>query len=60
MSSTNQVSVKYYYKTPNAPGNGASSSWSGRVKGNTESAILEVLRKKHKGKEIILREVKWK
>ncbi|MBF0405754.1 MAG: hypothetical protein HQM10_00250 [Candidatus Riflebacteria bacterium] len=58
--STYYVSIKYYYKKPGAPGNGTSNGWSGNVQGNTESFLLDFLKKKHKGYEIVIREIKWK
>ena len=57
---TYRVAVKYYYKKPGAGGNGAATSWSGPVSGNSESIVLDYLRKKHKGYEIVIRELVWK
>jgi len=58
--SSYHVSVKYYYKKSDASGVGTSTSWSGNIQGNTESFVLDLLRKKHKGCEIVIRELKWK
>jgi len=55
----------YYYKKPGASGLGTRTQISGSVsqhlKGaNTESAVMEYLRNKHKGYEISLMKLDWK
>ena len=55
----------YYYKKPGASGLGSRTQISGSVsqhlKGaNTESAVMEYLRNKHKGYEISLMKLDWK
>lgn len=51
--------VKYYYFTP---GKGAktSTNLSGTVNSQSETLVMQMLRDKHKGKEIEFRELKWK
>lgn len=51
--------VKYYYFTPGQGGK-ASTSFSGTVNSQSETLVMQKLREKHKGKEIELRELKWK
>lgn len=55
----------YYYKKPGAAGRGTRTQISGPISqhlkgGNTESAVLEYLRNKHKGYEISLMKLEWK
>ena len=55
----------YYYKKPGASGLGTRTQISGSIsqhlKGaNTESAVMEYLRNKHKGYEISLMKLDWK
>ena len=55
----------YYYKKPGASGLGTRTQISGSIsqhlKGaNTESAVMEYLRNKHKGYEISLMKLEWK
>ena len=55
----------YYYKKPGASGLGSRTQISGSVsqhlKGaNTESAVMEYLRNKHRGYEISLMKLDWK
>jgi hypothetical protein len=58
MASKN-FSVNYYYVTPGA-GSKTSASYSGSVASQSETLVMQLLRKKHPGKEIELREIKWK
>ena len=55
----------YYYKKPGASGLGTRTQISGSIsqhlKGaNTESAVMEYLRNKHRGYEISLMKLDWK
>lgn len=55
----------YYYKKPGSSGLGSRTRISGSIsqhlKGaNTESAVMEYLRNKHKGYEITLMKLDWK
>ena len=55
----------YYYKKPGASGLGTRTQISGSIsqhlKGaNTESAVMDYLRNKHKGYEISLMKLDWK
>ncbi len=55
----------YYYKKVGASGRGGRTQISGSVSGHlrgatTESAVLEYLRNKHKGYEILLMKLEWK
>lgn len=55
----------YYYKKPGDPGNGTRTQISGPISqhlrgSNTESAVMEYLRNKHKGHEISLMKLEWK
>ena len=58
MASKN-FSVSYYYFTPGV-GSKTSTSYSGSVPSQSETLVMQLLRKKHPGKEIELREIKWK
>jgi len=55
----------YYYKKTGAAGRGTRTQLGGSIsqhlKGaTTESAVLEYLRNKHKGCEIVLMKLEWK
>lgn len=55
----------YYYKKPGASGRGTRTQIAGPVSqhlrgASTESAVLDYLRKKHKGCEIVLMKLEWK
>ena len=55
----------YYYKKPGASGPGTRTQISGSIsqhlKGaNTESAVMDYLKNKHKGYEISLMKLDWK
>ena len=52
--------VDYYYKRIGSSGRGTRTQLGGNMAANTESAILEHLRKKHKGCEITLMKLEWK
>lgn len=58
MSST-RFEIKYYYFSP-GKGSKTSTSLSGTVNSKSETLVMQKLREKHKGKEIELRELKWK
>lgn len=54
--------AQYYHKNPNS-GSRASAQFSGSsssIGGDTESAVIAHLRKKHLGKEITLMKLDWK
>ncbi|EIC20132.1 hypothetical protein Thi970DRAFT_03750 [Thiorhodovibrio frisius] len=51
--------VKYYYITPGTNAKTA-GTLSGTVNSQSETLVMQKLRDKHKGKEIVLRELKWK
>jgi hypothetical protein len=57
---SNKFKASYYYKKPGAAGKGARTQLNGTVPANTESAVMELLRKKHKGYEITLMNLEWK
>lgn len=52
--------VDYYYKKPGSSGKGCRTQLTGNMAANTESAILEHLRKKHKDQEITIMKLEWK
>lgn len=51
--------VRYRYVTPGKHA-GTSASTSGTVKSQSETLVMQELRKKHPGKEIELTELEWK
>ena len=57
---SNRYRADYYYKKPGAPGRGSRTQLSGTMSANTESAVMEHLKKKHKGYEITLMKLEWK
>jgi len=54
-----RFTVKYQYFTP-GKGSKTGTSLSGTVNSQSETLVMQKLREKHKGKEIELRELKWK
>jgi len=57
--------AEYYYKKIGAAGRGTRTQLGGYVSqhlrgATTESAVLEFLRKRHKGCEIVLMKLEWK
>ena len=51
--------VKYCYFTPGKASK-THTSFSGTVNSQSETLVMQKLRERHKGKEIELREMKWK
>lgn len=56
---SSRFTAKYQYFTP-GKGSKTGASLSGTVNGQNETLVMQKLREKHKGKEIELRELKWK
>ncbi|MCB1325557.1 MAG: hypothetical protein H7A21_08510 [Spirochaetales bacterium] len=50
--------VKYKHGKPGKTPSSSTTTLS--VGGNTESAVVEALRKRHKGEEIVVVEIQWK
>jgi len=55
----NRCQVKYKFGKPGRPKSGISQASLG-VYGNTESAVMEELRKRHRDMEIVIVSIKWK
>ena len=51
--------AKYYYKKTGA-GSRASTQWAGKLNAESETMLMQKLRKKHPGCEIELISIKWK
>lgn len=51
-----KVRVKYKYGK-NKPD--TSTNWSGMVNGKSESAVMQKLKEKHKGCEILIEKIEW-
>lgn len=54
-----RFSVQYYYFTP-GKGSKVGTSFSGSVASESETLVMQQLRKKHPGKEIELKKIDWK
>jgi len=57
---TAYVSTKYKYRKIGSSGSWSSTSWSGIVKQQSETIVIQLLRDKHKGCEVMLMDMKWK
>ena len=51
--------ANYWYKDPGKSGK-TGTSMSGTVASKSETLVMQKIQDRHKGKEIILQEIKWK
>lgn len=49
----------YWYSDPGKSGK-TGTSMSGTVASKSETLVMQKIRDRHKGKEIVLKEIKWK
>lgn len=52
--------VRYTHKKKDSKSAPYGTIWTGNVSGQTESAIMAVLQKKHKDSEIVITKIEWK